>query len=86
MKLLRTTNCTQKVFRAIVRQINGQYRQIAGVVLDEKMKNKKIRKKFSENDFILRLKFSEKIFLQKSRIDSVAAGASKGGMVYHSNK
>ena len=44
-----------------------------------KNENKKIRKKFSENDFILRLKFSEKIFLQKSRIDSVAAWRGKGG-------
>ena len=51
-----------------------------------KNENKKIRKKISENDFILRLKFSEKIFLQKSRNDSVAVGASKGGTVYYSTK
>ena len=62
-----------------VGQINGQYRQICGIWLDGKMKNKKIRKKFSENNFYHRLKFSEKIFLQKSRKDSVVAGCCKGG-------
>ena len=51
-----------------------------------KNENKKIRKKFPENDFILRLKFSEKNFLQKSRNDSVAVGASKGEAVYHSTQ
>ena len=44
-----------------------------------KNENKKNQKKISKNDFILRLKFSEKIFLQKSSNDSVAVGASKGG-------
>ena len=43
----------------------------------EKIKNKK---KISENNFILRPNFSEKIFLQKSRNDSVAAGAQIGGV------
>ena len=73
------TNCTQKNIRAIVGQINGQYRQIGGIWLDVKIKNKKIRKKFSENDFILRLKFSEKNFLQKSRNDSVVRKTAKPG-------
>ena len=46
----------------------------------------KIRKNFSENNFILRLKFSEKIFLQKSRNDSVAAGVQIGGCVPSAHK
>ena len=51
-----------------------------------KNENKKIRKKFQRTIYILRLKFSEKIFLQKSRIDSVAVGAAKGGMAYYSTQ
>ena len=64
----------------IVGQINGQYRQIAVFVLDEKMKNKKIRKKFQRTIYITWLIFSEKFFLQKSRNDSVASDAPKGGV------
>ena len=47
------------------------------------MKIKKSEKIFRER-FYSKAKFSEKIFLQKSRNDSVAAGSEKGGAVYYS--
>ena len=49
LKSLQTTNCTQKVFRAIVGQINGQYRQIGESVTWRKNENKN-QKKNSENN------------------------------------
>lgn len=44
------------------------------------LKNKKIRKKIQRTIYITWLNFSEKIFLQKSRNDSVASDGQKGVM------
>ena len=51
-----------------------------------KNENKKNKKKISENNFYSKAKIFRKIFLQKSRNDSVAVGASKGEAVYHSTQ
>ena len=61
-------------------QINGQYRQIGVLWLDEKMKNKKIRKNFQRTIFILSLKFlRKKIFFTKIEKRQRSGGRVKKG-------
>ena len=61
-------------------KINGQYRQIGEGVTCRKMKIKKIRKNFREQFFCSKAKIFRKKILQKSRNDSVAVCANKGGV------